>query len=379
MAKPKPNISWVGSTLGNRYTIERFIDQGGMSAVYEAHDPNLKRTVAIKIIHSHLSLDPQFVQRFEQEAASVAKLRHPNIVQAYDFNHDESTYYMVMEYVPGKTLKQVLKAYSAKNKRLPLTETVRIMSNVCSAVDFAHQHNMVHRDLKPANVMLTPKGQPILMDFGVAKMLDGSDMTATGATIGTAKYMSPEQARGEKADERSDIYALGVILYEMVAGHPPFDADTTVGILMKHVNEPIPRIRDSRKEIPDELAEIIEKALAKNPDDRYQSAEHITTALQLFNKLSPETDSQSTVSSKSKVRSETPLSVKTLSAALETEPPAGQKVVTPAAAPTSSKSRKPIYWVAGLGIAACIILFVAAGALTYLFGPSLNTAPGHKN
>ena len=192
MTRPKPNFNWVGNTLGGRYTIEQYIDQGGMSAVYQANDPNLKRTVAIKLIHPHLSRDPKFVQRFEQEASSVARLRHPNIVQVYDFNHDENTYYMVMEYIKGQTLKQVLKKYSAAGQRLPLSQTIRIIISICDAVAFAHEHGMVHRDLKPANVMINQKGQIILMDFGVVKMLGEPDLTAAGATIGTAKYMSPE-------------------------------------------------------------------------------------------------------------------------------------------------------------------------------------------
>ncbi|RMF00109.1 MAG: hypothetical protein D6768_13535 [Chloroflexi bacterium] len=369
MTRPKPNLNWVGSTLGGRYTIDEFIDQGGMSAVYRANDPNLKRAVAIKLIHPHLSRDPKFVQRFEQEAASVAKLRHPNIVQVYDFNHDENTYYMVMEYVQGQTLKQVLKKYSAAGQRLPLSQTIRIVISICDAVAFAHEHGMVHRDLKPANVMINQKGQIILMDFGVVKMLGEPDLTAAGATIGTAKYMSPEQARGGQADERSDIYALGVMLYEMVAGKPPFDSDTTVAILMKHVNEAVPDIREAQADIPEDLVEIIQKALAKNPNERYQSAAHIATALRLLDRLGivpPSTDSQSTLSSKPEAVDigYAPASPRKTVRALP-----AKKTKKPA---VTAKSKNLKYWGIGLAVAACAVLFAAAGLLTYFFSPLLH-------
>ena len=283
MPKPNPQIDWIGQTIGNRYKIESFIGQGGMSSVYKAADPNLSRTVAIKVIHPHLSNDPQFLRRFEHEAAAVARLRHPNIIQVYDFNHENNVYYMVMEYIPGQDLKEQLKSLSSKHQRLPLAETVRIMGAVCEAVSYAHEQNMIHRDLKPANIMINPQGQPILTDFGVAKMLDGLDHTVTGAIIGTAKYLSPEQAKGERPDERSDVYSLGVMLYEMLAGRPPFDADTTVAVLMKHVNEPVPDIRQIQSDIPEALIRIVEKALEKDKNKRYQSAIQLAVALKTLN------------------------------------------------------------------------------------------------
>ena len=250
-----------------------------MSTVYQANDPNLRRTVAIKLIHPHLSSDPQFVRRFEQEAAAVAQLRHPNIIQVYDFNHDDGIYYMVLEYVPGETLQAKLMALNASGQRLPLADTIQIMAPVCDAVAYAHQHGMIHRDLKPANVMLNPQGQPILMDFGVAKMLGDVQHTATGAVIGTALYMSPEQARGERPDERSDIYSLGVMLYEMITGVPPFTADSAISLMMKHVTQPVPDIRQINRNVPDLLVAVTKKALAKDPADRYRTASDMALAL----------------------------------------------------------------------------------------------------
>jgi serine/threonine protein kinase len=279
MSKSRPSFSWVGHIISNRYKIEALLGQGGMSAVYKAIDPNLKRPVAVKLIHPHLSSNPEFVRRFEQEAAAVAQLRHPNIIQVFDFNHDDDFYYMVLEYLPGETLQKKMADLQMIEQRFSMDETVSIMSTICDAVHYAHQQNMVHRDLKPANVMLTPQKQPILMDFGVAKMLGGSQHTATGAIIGTAKYMSPEQARGERPDERTDIYSLGVMLYEMVGGQAPFDGDTTIAVLMKHVSQPVPDIRQLRSDIPDWLVAIIEKALAKKQQDRFQSAAEMAATL----------------------------------------------------------------------------------------------------
>jgi serine/threonine-protein kinase len=275
----KSQQDWVGHTFGGRYEIEEWLAQGGMSTVYKATDPNLRRTVAIKLIHPHLSGSAEFVQRFEQEAAAVAQLRHPNIIQVHDFNHEGDTYYMVLEYVDGQTLQHLLKALNSAGQRLSLTQVIEIMTTICEAVAYAHQRGMIHRDLKPANVMLNRQGQPILMDFGVAKMLGETHFTATGAIIGTARYMSPEQGTGESVDIRTDIYSLGVMLYEMLGGQPPFEADSAVAVLMKHINEPVPNIRQLNADLPDELVVVVEKALAKEPDDRYQTAAQMAAAL----------------------------------------------------------------------------------------------------
>jgi len=274
-----PQTSWIGQTLAGRYQIDAQLGQGGMSVVYKATDPNLRRNVAVKLIHSHLSSDAEFVRRFEQEAAAVAQLRHPNIIQVHDFDHDGDVYFMVLEYVPGETLYARLKAMNEAGHVLPIAETIRIMATVCDAVAYAHRRNMIHRDLKPANVMLNPVGEPILMDFGVAKMLGETHHTAEGDLIGTVSYMAPEQARGERPDERADIYSLGVMLFEMATGRRPFEANTAVTIMMKHLTEPVPDVRQINKAVPSALVNVIEKALAKSPADRYQSAADMATAL----------------------------------------------------------------------------------------------------
>jgi hypothetical protein len=271
--------SWIGHKLGGRYQIEELIGQGGMSTVYKATDPNLRRVVAVKLIHPHLSSNPEFVRRFGEEAAAVAQLSHPNIIQVFDFDNEGSTYYMVLAFLVGETLQARLKRLNAANRRLSIGDTLEIMASICDAVDYAHRRGMIHRDIKPANIMLTNQGQAVLMDFGVVKMLGSTQHTATGAVIGTALYMSPEQARGEHPSERSDIYSLGVTLFEMVSGRPPFEADSALTAMMMHINDPVPNVLELNHETPQALKMVIEKALAKNPAVRYQTAGAMADAL----------------------------------------------------------------------------------------------------
>jgi WD40 repeat protein/serine/threonine protein kinase len=250
-----------------------------MSAVYRATDPNLRRMVAIKLIHPHLSVDPNFVDRFKEEAAAVARLRHPNIVQVHDFNIDGETYYMVMEYLIGETLQARLKRLNSEHRYMPYPEVIRFCTQLCGAVGYAHNHELIHRDIKPANIMLDVNGQAILMDFGIVKIIGGEYHTATGATIGTAMYMSPEQIRSERSDERSDIYSLGVTLYEMISGRAPYKADSAMTLMMMVLNDPLPDLRRIRRGIPEGLVAVVEKAMAKDQNDRFQTMEEMAAAL----------------------------------------------------------------------------------------------------
>ncbi len=253
-----------------------------MSAVYRAEDPNLRRTVAVKLIHPHLSDDAQFVSRFEEEAAAVAQLRHPNIIQVFDFNHDDKTYYMVLEFVPGETLQERLKRLNDAGRRMEVREAVEIVTSVCDALEYAHARGMIHRDIKPANIMLNVQGDAILMDFGIAKIVGGKRHTATGAVVGTAIYMSPEQIKGEAIDGRVDIYALGITLFEMLSGRPPFEADSAMTTLMMHVNDPVPDLSKLNPEVPKRLIQLIEKALAKDRNNRFANAAAFAGALRNF-------------------------------------------------------------------------------------------------
>jgi hypothetical protein len=251
-----------------------------MSAVYRATDPNLRRQVAIKLIHTHLSVNPNFVNRFKEEAAAIARLRHPNIVQVYDFDTDGETYYMVMEYLIGETLQTRLGRLNAAHRCIPYSEVFRLSCQLCDAVGYAHKRELIHRDIKPANIMLDVNGQAILMDFGIVKIVGGEYHTATGATVGTAAYMSPEQIRSERADERSDIYSLGVTLYEMIGGRTPYQADSALTLMMMVLNDPLPDLRDIRKDVPEALVAVVEKALSREPTDRFQTMDEMATALQ---------------------------------------------------------------------------------------------------
>jgi len=272
-------ISWIGKSLSGRYQIEELLGQGGMSSVYKATDPNLKRVVAVKLIHPHLSSDPDFVKRFEEEATAVAQLRHHGIIQVYDFNNDDDIYYMVLEFVPGETIQDHLKRLNANGRLLSVTKAIEYIAEICDAVDYAHQRGMIHRDIKPANLMLNVTGQAILMDFGIAKIVGGQRHTATGAVVGTAMYMAPEQIKGESPDRRADIYSLGVTLFEMLSGRPPFEADSAMTLMMMHVNDPVPDLRNLNPDVPDDLVAVINKSLAKDPNDRYQSAAQMAAAL----------------------------------------------------------------------------------------------------
>lgn len=270
---------WIGKTLGGRYRIEELIGQGGMSAVYKAEDPNLRRTVAVKLIHTHLSAEPQFVSRFEEEAAAVAQLRHPNIIQVFDFDVDEGTYYMVLDFVPGETLEQRLKRLNEADRRMETDEVIGVSASICDALDYAHTRGMVHRDIKPSNIMLDVQGDAILMDFGIAKIAGGKRHTATGAVVGTAIYMSPEQIRGEQIDRRIDIYALGVTMFEALSGRPPFEADSAMTTLMMHINDPVPDLGELNPHVPPQLIDIVGKSLEKDREDRFNTAAEFAAAL----------------------------------------------------------------------------------------------------
>jgi len=281
------NPSWIGKKLSDRYEIEDLLGQGGMSSVYKANDPNLHRTVAIKLIHPHLSSDQQFVDRFEDEAAAVAKIRHPNIIQVYDYDNDGETYYMVLEYILGETLEEQLKRLAEKNQFMSPKDAIKICASVCDALHYAHARGMIHRDIKPANIMQNVEGQTILMDFGVAKIIGGKQHTATGAVVGTALYMSPEVIKGEQPDFSVDIYSLGVTLFQALSGKPPFVADSAMSTLMMHVNDPVPDIQQLNAEIPDALVAVIKKALAKDKKDRFSSADKFAKALRAIDLSAP--------------------------------------------------------------------------------------------
>ena len=272
--------SLEGQTLG-RYRVLEPLGRGGMARVYRAYHPQLDRYVAIKVLRSDLMDDEEFLARFQREARAVAALRHPNIVQVFDFDVQGGLYYMVMELLEGDTLKRRLNDYRVRGERMPLGETVRILLDVLDGLAYAHSEGMVHRDIKPSNVLLTSRGQAVLGDFGIAQIVGGTRHTVSGALMGTLSYMAPEQGMEGHSDVRSDIYSLGIILYEMLIQRPPFEADTPLAVLMKHVNDPLPLPRAIDPDLPEPFERLVLKALSKGPDDRYPSAEEMAQALRM--------------------------------------------------------------------------------------------------
>lgn len=264
-----------------KYEIKERLGRGGMAEVYRAYHAALDRDVAVKLLHPFLADDPEFKQRFEREAQNVARLRHPNIVQVFDFDFDPvgESYYMVMEYVTGSTLKDILLELHSAGKKISQEQAVHIIRESAKALSFAHQRSMVHRDVKPANLMIEEDGRVVLTDFGIAKIVTGTQTTQSGSMIGTPAYMSPEQGLGETGDERSDLYSLGVILYEMLTGRLPYDADTPLAIILKHLNDPLIPPRQLNPEIPDWLEQIVLILLAKDPAERFQTADELIAAL----------------------------------------------------------------------------------------------------
>jgi tRNA A-37 threonylcarbamoyl transferase component Bud32 len=275
------NTSLIGQSLG-RYRILEQLGEGGMATVYKAYDTRLERDVAIKVIRRGAFPPDQLemmLKRFEREAQSLAKLSHPNIVKVMDFGEYEDSPYLVMEYLPGGTFKQRL------GRPVPWQEAVRLLIPIARALEYAHEHNIIHRDIKPANILLTEKGQPMLTDFGIAKILETNEtanLTGTGVGIGTPDYMAPEQWMGTSTPQ-SDIYSLGVVFYEMVTGRKPYVADTPVAILLKQTNDQLPRPTQFVPNLPDAVEKILIKALAKNLQDRYQNISEFLAALDKLN------------------------------------------------------------------------------------------------
>ncbi len=269
-----------GNNLGKYELLER-VGRGGMAEVYKALHTSLGRFVALKILHPFLGEDPQFKERFEQEARNVAQLRHTNIVQVYDFDFDpqRELYYMVMEYIDGPTLRARLMQLNFQAEHFSIPEAISITRDLASALGYAHSRGMIHRDLKPGNIMFDSDGRVVLTDFGIARIISGPNVTASGSMIGTPAYMSPEQGLGQSGDHRSDIYSLGIVLYQLLTGTTPYNADTPIAIVLKHVNDPLPPPTSVNPEIPEGLERIIYKALAKAPEERYQNVEEMAAHL----------------------------------------------------------------------------------------------------
>jgi eukaryotic-like serine/threonine-protein kinase len=268
-------INMQQKILNNRYELQQKIGEGGMARVYRGRDMRLNRQVAVKVLHSHYAADTGFLQRFHHEAQAAANLRHPNIVDVYDVGQDGDIHYIVMEYVPGSDLKALL----MRNGSLPVEQAVPIAEAVASGLEAAHRVGMIHRDVKPQNVIVGDGGQVKITDFGIAKSKLSTAMTETGVTFGTADYISPEQARGQAASPQSDIYSLGITLYEMLTGRLPFTGDSSIAVAMQHVGAEPPPPRMYNPRIPAHLEALVLRALSKDPADRPVSAREFARLL----------------------------------------------------------------------------------------------------
>lgn len=266
-----------GQKINDRYEIIKTIGEGGMANVYLANDTILDRKVAIKVLRGDLSNDEKFIRRFQREALSVSNLSHPNIVEVYDVGEEDGQYYIVMEYIEGKTLKQLLK----KRETLTLPEVIDIMLQLTDGLAHAHESYIIHRDIKPQNIMILDNGLVKITDFGIAMALNATQLTQTNSVMGSVHYLPPEQANGKSATVKSDIYSLGILMYELITGSVPFKGDNAVEIALKHMKEKIPSIRKQNPTIPQSVENIVIKATAKNPRNRYDSVKEMHDDLEI--------------------------------------------------------------------------------------------------
>jgi eukaryotic-like serine/threonine-protein kinase len=356
MAVPDP-----GTLFDGRYQILRKLGAGGMANVYLAEDQELGRRVAIKILNERHANDEQFVERFRREAKNAAALSHPNIVSIYDRGEAEGTYYIAMEFLDGKSLKELI----VTRGEAPVAVAVEYARQILSAIRFAHRHGIVHRDIKPHNVLVNGEGAVKVTDFGIARA-GASQMTEAGSIVGTAQYLSPEQARGGDVDQRSDLYSLGVVLYELLTGTVPFVGDTPVEIAMKHLSQtPEPPSR-KRADIPRELDMVVMRALAKNPDDRYQSADEMEADLERVARgvgISPETEAAATQIMRAPTTIPAPAPLSATAATMITPPRRGGGTAGPPLPPSvyydidEPIHRRPVWpWIAAF-------LFVVGAAI----------------
>jgi eukaryotic-like serine/threonine-protein kinase len=267
----------VGGLIGDRYQLEELVGSGGMSSVYKAHDTLLERDVALKILHEHHLDDAEYVERFRREARTVAQLSHPNIVTVIDRGDADGQPFIVFEYIDGKTLDKAL----ARRGALQVDQALEIAIACARGLAFAHRHGLVHRDVKPQNILLDDSREPKVTDFGIARSLNvKKGVTQTGTVLGTSNYIAPEQARGERSGAASDIYSLGVVLFEMLTGRVPFGGDNFVTVALRHINEPPPSVSASRGDVPPRVSAAVSRALAKDPRDRFPSMDAFAAELE---------------------------------------------------------------------------------------------------
>jgi len=359
--------------LGGRYQVGELLGYGGMAEVHKGRDLRLGRDVAIKMLRTDLARDATFQERFRREAQNSAALNHPAIVAVYDTGEEVSSTgeklpFIVMEFVSGRTLKEVL----AAEQRIQPRRALEMIADICAALEFSHRHGIIHRDIKPGNVMITPNGQVKVMDFGIARALasGATTMTQTSAVIGTAQYLSPEQARGESVDARSDVYAAGCVLFELLVGHPPFVGDSPVSVAYQHVREDPRAPSDINREVPPDVDAIVLKALAKNPLNRYQSAQEMRA------------DALRAVAGRPVMATPVMTEAQTMAMTGARQPLAQTTMTRPipgaGAMPPRPPARKSSSWVMAVLAALGVLAVVALGIGLYLSGNNNNETPTTK-
>jgi eukaryotic-like serine/threonine-protein kinase len=364
----------IGTRLGN-YEFQALLGSGGMASVYRAFDHNLRRPVAIKVLSDAAASLPGFADRFRQEARLIASLRHPNIVQVYDFGEQDGLSYMVQELLPGPTLDQRLRELVARGERLARDEVLAIVRQLAAALDAAHAAGIIHRDVKPANALWNAHSALALTDFGIAKnTIAPSSHTQIGMVVGTPDYISPEQAQAQTLTPASDIYSLGVVVYELLSGQVPFDAPTPLGVVMSHIQNPPPSLRAARPDLPPNVDLVVQQALAKDPDARFRSAGVLAAALErAWPANMPQSISASAVHELptrvwegAAARPADPVTIPQLAIALP-------KPSRPVAAPPARRTRSPLLLLGGL--LALLLLGGAALALRGTRSPGAPSAP----
>ena len=347
---------WLGKTVG-KVRIDKYLARGGMAEVYLGSHLTLERPVAVKFLHSYVEQDPDLLSRFGREAKVVAGLRHPNIVQIFDFDTVDGHPYIVMEYLKGPTLSTYLRRLHERKERIPTHQVARLLKGLTAALDYAHEQGVIHRDIKPGNILLHSKSdeipldkpltsevEAVLTDFGLVRIVNAASQTASGMVSGTPAYMSPEQARGDKTDHRTDIYSLGVVLYEMLAGRVPFESESTTSVIYMQINSPPPPIAGASPKVQ----AVMNRALAKDPDDRYQSSREMAIDFYLSIGMTAQAET---------IREALPESLKTSPASMK------------------QKSTRSPAWL-GVGVFSFIcLLMLAAGAFIFprLIGQSTAT------
>ena len=356
--------STAGRVLGGRYRLDRELARGGMATVWIAEDPLLSRRVAVKLLLPQLAVDEALRVRFRNEAIAAAKLTHPGIVATYDTGDDDGTAYIVMELVEGKTLRHLID----ERGRLPVRDAVDISSQVADALEHAHRQGLVHRDIKPANVLVQSDGRVKVTDFGIAKAAGGDDLTRTGTVVGTARYLAPEQVNGHPVDGRADVYALGLILYEMLAGRAPFSGDNDMATAVARLTNAPEPVRTVRPEVPRPLEDVVARSLARDPDYRYPSAQAFKDA------LSPGRDTAPTGPLVPPRPAPEPPGFERTQVGDQPPPPA-RPAAPPAAAPAPpSRRRRRWPW-----LLLVLALLVAGGTAAYVLATSSDEAgPGAK-